>query len=674
MEIAIAIAFAGVSLAAAFLALKDARRIAPRPASAGGADAPAPFAVLDAGGGVTATPAARALLGLSRPPTEPRGLAAAVALGAEEFAEALGRLAERGVAFRQIIETSEGRLVEAAGSPVGAEAAVVFTDQTGAIGEARLARAALREAQEELNDLRTAHRLAGVFSWRSDPSGAVRWRSEGFADLAVPTRRALIEAAADRARRSDRAETRFAGAPDALEDVIETPEGDRAFAVAAVARDEEGGALHVAADVGAVVRSERAMERLIDTMSATFAHLKVGLMIFDRASRLVLFNPAIIETFGLSGEELARRPELRAFLDGLRRDRKLPERLDYAEWRERIMSLADAPDPAPFEEIWHLADGRSLMALFRPHGSGGLAFVVEDVTEAMALRRSSSSVRAVSRATTDMLEEGVAVFGPDGRLSVANGALKRIWGFGPEDAAAERHVSELVERWEGLSGPSPFWGALLGAATHGRERVETAHKLELRDGRLLAARLSPMPDGSTLAVFSDATATERVAAALKERNEALERADEMRSGLIDQIAHQMRTPLNSVIGLGQLLADPRFGELNDTQRDYVEGIVESSNDLLNAINGMSDLITVGAKLEEEEAAPVDVVAALEEVVAVFARRLKDRAPKVEVDCGDLGEDLQGPADQLRQIASHMLMDAAAKSPEGAPLRLSLAIE
>lgn len=681
METAIAILLVGASLAAAYLAFADAVRRPARASSLNGAgpttsfagESPAAIALLAHDGSVEATAAAREALGLVGAPRDLGELTAPIAVGADRLRSALRRLTERGDAFREVVELRDGRLLEAAGAPQGFAAAVVFSDQTAVLREAARARAAAEAAKEELRDLRAAHRAAGVYSWRTDASGAIRWRSDGFADLPPPTRRGLVESAAppERGGRNPRAADAKRGARRVS---VDGPGGDRFFEIDALDRDASGDALTVATDIGAVIRSEMAMERLIETMSETFAHLKVGLMIFDADARLTLFNPAILEIFGGAGDWLIKRPHLKELLDRLRQTRNLPERLDYAAWRDSVADIAGTTAQRPMEEIWHLSDGRSLATLFRQHGSGGLAFVVEDVTESMALRRINSSERAVNRAATDMLEEGVAVFGPDGRLSMANEALKRIWGLGPDGAPQKRHVTEMVADWRRATGPHPFWAALLGSATQGRERLEVAHKIELEDGRSLSARLSPMPDGSTLAVFGDATASERVAAVLKERNEALEHADEMRSALIDQISHQMRTPLNSALGLGQLLSDPRFGDLNETQGEYVQGIIDSCNDLLDAINGMSDLISVGVKLEDEPDAPLDLGAELDEVVMLFGRRLKDRAPKVEVECAVSTIEFDGRSDWLRQIASHMLMDAAAKSPPGAPLRLSVAQE
>ena len=97
--------------------------------------------------------------------------------------------------------------------------------------------------------------------------------------------------------------------------------------------------------------------------------------------------------------------------------------------------------------------------------------------------------------------------------------------------------------------------------TTGDGRRKVREKFTLVSGAIVQGRYSPMPDGSSLLVMSDITASENIATALRERNDALEHADEIRGALVEQISHQMRTPLNAVFGFSQLLGDERFDDL-----------------------------------------------------------------------------------------------------------------
>ena len=67
--------------------------------------------------------------------------------------------------------------------------------------------------------------------------------------------------------------------------------------------------------------------------------------------------------------------------------------------------------------------GKTLRVVAQPHPFGGLTFLYEDVTERLTLESSYNTLIKVQSATLDTLQEGVAVFGPDGKLKLHNAAF-----------------------------------------------------------------------------------------------------------------------------------------------------------------------------------------------------------------------------------------------------------
>src|SRR5690606_10807057 len=129
---------------------------------------------------------------------------------------------------------------------------------------------------------------------------------------------------------------------------------------------------------------------------------------------------------------------------------------------------------------------------------------------------------------------------------------------------------------------------------------------ERRDGMVVDCATLPLPDGATLVTFQDVTASVNVERALRERNEALEAADEIKIEFVHHVSYELRAPLTNIIGFAHLLEDPAFGALAPKQREYLGYITSSTNALLAIINNILDLATIDAGAMALNLGPVDV--------------------------------------------------------------------
>ena len=94
-------------------------------------------------------------------------------------------------------------------------------------------------------------------------------------------------------------------------------------------------------------------------------------------------------------------------------------------------------------------------------------------------------------------------------------------------------------------------------------------KLERKDGSVLDCMTMPLPDGATMLTFQDITDTENVERALRERNEALETADQMKVDFVHHVSYELRSPLTTIIGFAHFLSDPVTGPLTPKQAEYL---------------------------------------------------------------------------------------------------------
>src|SRR3546814_7325885 len=77
----------------------------------------------------------------------------------------------------------------------------------------------------------------------------------------------------------------------------------------------------------------------------------------------------------------------------------------------------------------------------------------------------------------------------------------------------------------------------------------------------------------------DITDSGRIESALRERNEALEAADRLKSAFVANMSYELRTPLTSILGFSEMLTGGYAGDLNGQQGEYMRAILESADRL-----------------------------------------------------------------------------------------------
>jgi len=90
----------------------------------------------------------------------------------------------------------------------------------------------------------------------------------------------------------------------------------------------------------------------------------------------------------------------------------------------------------------------------------------------------------------------------------------------------------------------------------------------------------------------------RVAEKLRMDNRALDEANRLKSEFVANMSHDLRSPLNTIMGYSELMQDEVYGKLNEKQKKQLEAIYSSGNSLLEMIDDILDISRIEAgKLE-----------------------------------------------------------------------------
>ena len=264
------------------------------------------------------------------------------------------------------------------------------------------------------------------------------------------------------------------------------------------------------------VRADNRRREFTQTITKTFAELAIGLAIFDRSRRLVLFNPALLDLTNLPTDFLTSRPSMVSFLDHLRENRVMPEPRDYRTWRAAIAELEAAAADGTYSETWSLPDGQTYHVTGRPHPDGAVALLFEDISAEMSLTRRFRTELEQSQAVLDAVTDAVALFSPAGQLVLMNDAYRTLWQTDKDDALGLVDLTEATRRWHALSAPTPVWGDFRDFAQMPQDREEWTATAQLLDGRSVHCRFVPQKAGATMAIFQIHRATTRAETKLRQ--------------------------------------------------------------------------------------------------------------------------------------------------------------
>ncbi len=582
---------------------------------------------------------------------------------------AVDALREAGEGFLLNLTTSNGHAIEAIGRAIGGQAIVRIRELSSLRKELAETHLGYKALSEETEMLRGFAAAAPWPIWGKRAKGGLSYANAAYARATDAT---SVAAALDRdlelldsgdRNDMDRALNGKTAFTARLPIVVG---GERRF-YDVHALNVGDGRIGIAIDASEATALSAALVRMAEAHRRTLDQLSSGVAVFDGQRRLAFYNDSYRRLWDLDRTFLDGNPDDSSVLDRLRAARKLPEQPDFRAWKTKLHEAYRAVEPE--KETWYLPDGRTVSVVTTPNPEGGVTYLFDDVTESLALARRFDGLIRVQRETLDNLAEAVAVFGSNGRAQLFNPAFAKMWKLSPEALGAQPHI-ETVEGWcKPLFDDATIWRTLREAITAIENRVEVPLKLERKDGSVLDCMTMPLPDGATMLTFQDITDTENVERALRERNEALETADQMKVDFVHHVSYELRSPLTTIIGFAHFLSDPVTGPLMPKQAEYLGYITTSTNALLAIINNILDLATIDAGAMSLSLGSIDIRKAIKAAAEGIQDRLATDRIQLQVDIDPEIGDFVGDERRVVQVLYNLLANAVGFSPPDATIGL-----
>lgn len=298
-----------------------------------------------------------------------------------------------------------------------------------------------------------------------------------------------------------------------------------------------------------------------------------------------------------------------------------------------------------------------------------------DVETEAGSAAADSAVREL-QSILDTATDGVVILDGDGRIRSLNGSAQALFGHDP-DAVTGEHITTLFA----IESHRQVNDYLSGLAGSGVASL-------LNDGRELIAKeamgrfipvfmtMGVLPEsGGYCAVLRDITQFKRTEQELERAKTEAERSSEQKSAFLARVSHEVRTPLNAIIGFSELMLAETYGPVgNQRYKDYLKDINMSGSHVLQLINDLLDISKIEAGQMELDFTATDLNQTVEECVSIMQPAANRERVIVRTSLSPDLPEVVADERSMRQIMLNLLSNAIRFTPAGGQIIVSTVYE
>jgi PAS domain S-box-containing protein len=290
------------------------------------------------------------------------------------------------------------------------------------------------------------------------------------------------------------------------------------------------------------------------------------------------------------------------------------------------------------------------------------------------------------RAILETATDGVVVIDADGNVTSLNRSGEALFGCDRGTVIGKPFLGLFAPNNQDLA--ADYLNGLKSNATKrllndGREFFVNAHRggtipVFMTLGRLGRSDLGPLdeaPESARFcALFRDLTHWKKVEHDLEAAKRDAERANALKSDVLAKVSHEVRTPLNAIIGFAEMMIDERFGPVgNDRYKDYLRDIQASGNHVMSLINDLLDLSKIEAGKMDLAVDTVDANKLIGECVALMQPQASGARIIMRLSLAPTLPLIKADARSLRQIVLNLLSNAVKFNEPGGQVIVATAM-
>ncbi|WP_412774713.1 PAS domain-containing protein [Nitrobacter sp.] len=279
-------------------------------------------------------------------------------------------------------------------------------------------------------------------------------------------------------------------------------------------------------------------------------------------------------------------------------------------------------------------------------------------------------------AILDTAAEGILMFGESGRITACNRSAEALFGHSG-DGLAQLNLTDLFAP-ESQGAVRDYFNGLAGDGVaslldHGREVLGRA-----REGGLIPLSMTmgrTQTDGPNFfAVFRDLSQARKIETELSQARRQADRAANAKAEVLARISHEIRMPLNAIIGFAEVMSDEKFGPLgNERYVEYMKDIRGSGERIIAFIDDLLDLSRIETGKLDLAFVNQNLNELVEQCVAVMQPQANRERIIIRTSLAHTLPPVVADAQALRQIALNLIGNSVHLANAGGQVIVSTAI-
>jgi PAS domain S-box-containing protein len=337
-------------------------------------------------------------------------------------------------------------------------------------------------------------------------------------------------------------------------------------------------------------KNEKSLLKSEEYNRLLFTASPIGLALCTMDGSLIDVNPAFAKIIGRTIEDTLKLN----YLD------ITPEKYATQE-AGQIKNLEETGHYGKYEKEYIHSDGHLVPVLLQGlilerDGERFIWSSVEDITESKKAEVALQNSQQLFQTLAEVSPVGIFRTTPDGDTTYVNPKWSELSGLSLEEAIGKNWLNavhpddrgKVIENWK--------------SNILSQKQSNAEYRFLKKDGQIVWVIGNAVCEWTNneingyIGTITDISAIKRFETDLLNAKEKAEESDKLKSAFLHNISHEVRTPMNAIIGFSDLIVDPSLS--TEMRNEFIQTIVQSSNQLLSIITQIINIATIEAGQEK----------------------------------------------------------------------------